>query len=525
MLLTSLRNAVKVLVMIAFGCAMAMAQPNKTSPYTGIAWPANCNASGTVAYNFLTNTCFAAGTSTAPIVYKGTWSGSTSYVKTSSEVDAVFYAGSQWITLVNANLNHQPDVSPSQWALLISGIGGVPSINGLTTPFVLGTGATCTTTSGTTTCTFSSSNVVASPQFRIAYYSGSGTASQLTGDSGFTTDGAGNITLKGVAISGNSYSGFIDMQAVSGTLPTQLSNSFRWYTPAGLTGLINLSNPTSQPGTNGFAPTWNSDGTFNSWSAVGGGGCTVNCAFTSASTTLPAASFANSTTGPAITATSGTNSGEVVKITAGNNQIGIYSNVSSGYATVNLIDHTGASVGGFGYGESGSVYPNKFFLYAPTDYCITAIATVCGLTGSHTDNSVTLISTAYMTFGNGLQIGPQAGGASNYSDYSFNGVHTNTGRNGCVGGNTGSSDPAIYCNVPSGGVFNWLVNAVGVGNMGTVGLTTLGVSLTSAAATAPAATIALGSTTAASTNCGTLAGSASCWVINVAGTTRYVPIY
>ena len=49
--------------------------------------------------------------------------------------------------------------------------------------------------------------------------------------------------------------------------------------------------------------------------------------------------------------------------------------------------------------------------------------------------------------------------------------------------------------------------------------------LYSAAPTAPAGHITYGGTTAASSNCGTLAGSAGCLVINVAGTQRYVPFY
>jgi len=49
--------------------------------------------------------------------------------------------------------------------------------------------------------------------------------------------------------------------------------------------------------------------------------------------------------------------------------------------------------------------------------------------------------------------------------------------------------------------------------------------LTAAAPTVAAAQVGIGSTTAANTSCGTLAGSAGCLVINVAGTQRYVPYY
>lgn len=48
---------------------------------------------------------------------------------------------------------------------------------------------------------------------------------------------------------------------------------------------------------------------------------------------------------------------------------------------------------------------------------------------------------------------------------------------------------------------------------------------TAAAPTVAAAQVGFGSTVVANTFCGTLAGSAGCLVVNVAGTTRYVPYY
>jgi hypothetical protein len=48
---------------------------------------------------------------------------------------------------------------------------------------------------------------------------------------------------------------------------------------------------------------------------------------------------------------------------------------------------------------------------------------------------------------------------------------------------------------------------------------------TAAAPTVAAAQVGFGSTVAATGNCGTLSGDAGCLVINVAGTTRYVPYY
>jgi hypothetical protein len=50
----------------------------------------------------------------APVSFQGTWSGSTTYVIGG----AVFFQGSSYISKVNSNLNNQPDLSPTQWALL-----------------------------------------------------------------------------------------------------------------------------------------------------------------------------------------------------------------------------------------------------------------------------------------------------------------------------------------------------------------------------------------------------------------------
>lgn len=112
-------------------CVGASAQ-NKTNPFTGIAWPANCNASGTVAYNFLTNTCFPAGSSVAPIIYRGVWSSTTTYAKN----DAVAYGGNQYISLQASNLNQNPATATTFWALLLS--------NGSVTSIVPSATVTCT---------------------------------------------------------------------------------------------------------------------------------------------------------------------------------------------------------------------------------------------------------------------------------------------------------------------------------------------------------------------------------------------
>lgn len=60
-----------------------------------------------------------------------------------------------------------------------------------------------------------------------------------------------------------------------------------------------------------------------------------------------------------------------------------------------------------------------------------------------------------------------AGG--NYSDWSFNGNHADGTRLGCVGALPASGDPSLYCDVPTGGQFQFRVNNVHVANIDTQG--------------------------------------------------------
>lgn len=123
----ALRAAIVFGIAWAGACFLASAQ-TQINPNTQIKWPTNCNASGTVAYNYLTNTCFAT-TGAAPIVYKGTWNAGITYLGGPSAVenDAVFYAGNQYISLQSGNINQNPATAGTYWALLISGNGGTPS--------------------------------------------------------------------------------------------------------------------------------------------------------------------------------------------------------------------------------------------------------------------------------------------------------------------------------------------------------------------------------------------------------------
>ena len=65
----------------------------------------------------------------APVSFQGTWSGATPY----AIGGAVFFQGSSYISRVNANLNNQPDMSPTQWALLAQqGSAGAAGSDGAT---------------------------------------------------------------------------------------------------------------------------------------------------------------------------------------------------------------------------------------------------------------------------------------------------------------------------------------------------------------------------------------------------------
>ena len=98
--------------------AAAMAQ-QQINPNTQIRWPANCYTSPIVTYNQQANTCFTPGA----LTFLGTWSNATTYASNA----VVYYAGNSYVSLINGNLNHQPDVSPIQWQLLVTGSQTVSS--------------------------------------------------------------------------------------------------------------------------------------------------------------------------------------------------------------------------------------------------------------------------------------------------------------------------------------------------------------------------------------------------------------
>ena len=99
-------------------CVPSGPNTNVGQPYINLAsYPNTSYACGSTGW-FLTSG------SVAPIVYTGTWSGSTTYTQN----NAAFFGGSQYISLQNGNLNHTPNTSPSFWALLVSGGGATIAV-------------------------------------------------------------------------------------------------------------------------------------------------------------------------------------------------------------------------------------------------------------------------------------------------------------------------------------------------------------------------------------------------------------
>ncbi len=102
------------------------------------------------------------------------------------------------------------------------GITNVPISEG-------GTGATTASAAITNLGALPSTALVASPQFKIPYYSGSGTAQVLTGDSGITTNGSGNLSALSVnnicnASSQGLANAGLDIQACINSLPANNAN-------------------------------------------------------------------------------------------------------------------------------------------------------------------------------------------------------------------------------------------------------------------------------------------------------------
>jgi hypothetical protein len=79
-----------------------------------------------------------------------------------------------------------------------------------------------------------SGTIVASPQFQIPYYSASGTATTLTGDTGCSTDGAGNMTCSSFTTNGPD-NGFIRLIATGTSPGAAPSNTIQIEAPSSVT--------------------------------------------------------------------------------------------------------------------------------------------------------------------------------------------------------------------------------------------------------------------------------------------------
>src|SRR5216684_1233102 len=86
-------------------------------------------ATGPQGLTGLTGVVGAQGLQGPPATFKGAWSNATTY----ATGDAVSFNGSSYVSLVNPNLGNQPDINPSQWALLAQqGIAGAIGATGAT---------------------------------------------------------------------------------------------------------------------------------------------------------------------------------------------------------------------------------------------------------------------------------------------------------------------------------------------------------------------------------------------------------
>lgn len=100
-------SRVRIIGAVLAMCAAAVGQ-QKINPATQINWPAGCQV-----YNVAQAACPPVGI----INFRGTWSSATTYALN----DAVFYNGSQYVSIQNNNLNNIPSTATTFWALFSEG--------------------------------------------------------------------------------------------------------------------------------------------------------------------------------------------------------------------------------------------------------------------------------------------------------------------------------------------------------------------------------------------------------------------
>lgn len=111
-----MRRTLKALALGLLCAGWSAAAQTKINPATQVNWPAGCQY-----YNVATKSC----PPLSQITFKGTWNSASTYAAN----DAVYYNGTQYIGLLNANLNHQPDISPTYWGVLVA--GSTVQVNGV----------------------------------------------------------------------------------------------------------------------------------------------------------------------------------------------------------------------------------------------------------------------------------------------------------------------------------------------------------------------------------------------------------
>lgn len=141
-----------------------------------------------------------------------------------------------------------------------------------------------------------SGTIVASAQFQLPYYSTSGVAQTLTGDSGIITDGSGNETVKSLTLNGT-VNGFFNF-TTAGTLPAAPSaNTVQITVPNTVTTPYAIELPPIPPsGSNNSLSCTSANPTVCTWVAGGGGGGTVTTTGSPASGDITAFSGATSIT-------------------------------------------------------------------------------------------------------------------------------------------------------------------------------------------------------------------------------------
>lgn len=192
------------------------------------------------------------------------------------------------------------------------------------------------------------------------------------------------------------------------------------------------------------------------------------------------------------------------------------------------VDTTGL-VNGASPGASGLVYMSNGLNSAPTFQAFSFCSSSCTLGNVTFADGGTWTNTG-LTLGAASALGnhPLTGGnaITSNSSHGYKIASGSCGATAAVFLVDAAQTGGLGCHTTSSGNPSLIAQGVEALWASTTAVTfDLGFIATAAAPTVSASQIGYGSTTAANSNCGTLASSAGCVVINVAGTTRYIPYY